>query len=79
MAWVTALLGNIGGKGYATEAAKVMVHYGFERMQLDAIYAIADKENEDSRKVLEKIGMECTGEFLYDKLPHYWFELHKTK
>jgi RimJ/RimL family protein N-acetyltransferase len=67
------------GKGYATEAAKAMVDYGFNTMGLTEIYAIADLENLASRKVLEKVGMMCKGEFMYDNLPHHWFELYKLR
>lgn len=66
------------GKGYATEAAKAMVAYGFNQLNLNSIYAIADVGNMESRKVLEKVCMECKGEFIYDDVPHHWFELHKT-
>lgn len=66
------------GRGYATESARAMVDYAFNQMDLDAIYAIADVNNMDSRKVLEKSGMKCKGTFLYDDLPHHWFEQHKA-
>jgi len=65
------------GKGYATEVAKALLDYGFNEMNLEVIYAIADIENLASRSVLEKVGMVCTGTFIYDNLPHHWFELLK--
>ena len=65
------------GKGYATEVAKALLDYGFNEMNLEVIYAIADIENLASRSVLGKVGMVCTGTFIYDNLPHHWFKLHK--
>ena len=44
-------------RGYATEAAKVVVGYGFEVLQLNRIHAYHFKQNTGSGRVLEKIGM----------------------
>jgi ribosomal-protein-alanine N-acetyltransferase len=45
------------GKGYATEAAKAVLQFGFEEFQLPSISAMAHIENTASLKVLEKCGM----------------------
>ncbi|HMQ48342.1 MAG TPA: GNAT family N-acetyltransferase [Saprospiraceae bacterium] len=45
------------GNGYATEAAKASIDYGFYHLGLPTIYAHAMKNNIASIKVLEKIGM----------------------
>lgn len=50
-------------KGYASEAAKAMVGYGFEHMQLHRIIATCQPENIASFKVMEKIGMRREGYF----------------
>jgi ribosomal-protein-alanine N-acetyltransferase len=39
------------------------------------IYAIADTNNIQSKKVLEKCGFRCKEIFNYEDTPHYWFEL----
>lgn len=49
------------GRGYATEAARAVVDYGFEQLGLARILAGCDPENEASRRVLEKIGMRTVG------------------
>ncbi|WP_152602448.1 GNAT family N-acetyltransferase [Planococcus sp. CAU13] len=49
------------GKGIATEAASVMIGFGFNELQLHRIYATCAPENEGSRKVLEKLGMHFEG------------------
>lgn len=50
------------GNGYATEAAKAAIAYGFDTLQLNRIVAHARKENIASLKVLEKCGMKIIGE-----------------
>lgn len=50
------------GNGYATEAARGAVEYGFREFpSQDAIYAITDLGNEASMAVCRKLGMEFLG------------------
>ena len=49
------------GQGYATEAARALVEYGFERLGLHRIYAYHFTRNPASGKVLQKIGMRHEG------------------
>jgi RimJ/RimL family protein N-acetyltransferase len=44
------------GQGYATEAARVCVAYGFETVGLRRIVAVVRTENDASRNVLGKLG-----------------------
>lgn len=53
------------GRGYATEAARAVIRYGFERLYLRRIYARYLVRNLASGRVLEKIGMT-----LKEYLPH---------
>ena len=46
------------GKGLATQAVKLMVDYGFNKLDLIRIYAGVFEYNEASMKVLEKNGFE---------------------
>ena len=46
------------GQGFATEAARASVRYGFEDLDVDSIAGIAHVENKGSQRVLEKLGME---------------------
>ncbi|MDA0262362.1 MAG: GNAT family N-acetyltransferase [Proteobacteria bacterium] len=43
------------GRGFATEAASAVVHFGFEELGLQQIVAGTFRENRASRRVLEKI------------------------
>jgi RimJ/RimL family protein N-acetyltransferase len=63
------------GKGYATESSKAAIEFGFNKLELPVIYAIADTNNIQSKKVLEKCGFRCKETFYYENTPHYWFEL----
>jgi RimJ/RimL family protein N-acetyltransferase len=45
------------GKGYASEAARACLRYGFEELGLDEIVAFTAQGNVRSRAVMERIGM----------------------
>jgi [ribosomal protein S5]-alanine N-acetyltransferase len=49
------------GRGYATEAARALVRYGFDTLGLHRIYARHLTRNPASGKVLQKIGMMHEG------------------
>ncbi|MEQ8850405.1 MAG: GNAT family N-acetyltransferase [Phycisphaerales bacterium] len=49
------------GKGYATDASRAMLGYGFGTLGLDAIHAHAMVRNPASSRVLEKLGMRAVG------------------
>jgi ribosomal-protein-alanine N-acetyltransferase len=63
------------GKGYATEAAKACIRYGFETLQLSQVNAMAHIENLASLKVLEKIGMQFIGYETVDSCPVKTYQL----
>ncbi|MBF4493571.1 GNAT family N-acetyltransferase [Flavobacterium sp. MR2016-29] len=63
------------GKGYATEAGKAFVDYAFNEMKVDAIYAYADAGNENSRRILEKLGLHFVNSFEYDEELEVWYEM----
>lgn len=52
---------EVWGRGYATEAARACVGYGFEGVRLARIIAFCMEANAASRRVLEKCGMRFTG------------------
>ncbi|HVS45377.1 MAG TPA: GNAT family N-acetyltransferase [Verrucomicrobiae bacterium] len=45
------------GCGYATEAARAVLHYAFEAVGLERIYALIDRENAASIAVANRLGM----------------------
>lgn len=66
---VDSRVGDIGyefapehwGKGYATEAARAVVDYGFSALRLHRIWASCVADNTGSAHVLEKVGMRLEG------------------
>ena len=63
------------GKGYATEAGLAFVDFAFNEMKVDALYAYADSGNENSRRILEKLGLRFVNSFEYDGEEEVWYEM----
>lgn len=66
--WGIAELGyfvdpGASGRGYATEAAELLVEYGFEHRRLEKLYAHVLASNRASQRVLEKNGFVEEGQF----------------
>jgi [ribosomal protein S5]-alanine N-acetyltransferase len=65
-------------KGYASEAAKAVLKYGFASLNLHRIIATCQPENPPSYRVMEKIGMRREGYFK-KCIPHgneWWDEYY---
>ncbi|OCX50378.1 hypothetical protein BEL04_21575 [Mucilaginibacter sp. PPCGB 2223] len=61
------------GKGIATEMARELIAYGFNRLGFDEITAVTDPENSASQNVLQKAGMQRQGEaFWYGQMLPYF-------
>lgn len=45
-------------KGYAYEACKAVINYGFEQLKLEYITSQIDEANTDSRELVERLGFE---------------------
>ena len=50
------------GQGLATEAAQAILHYGFEKLERSRLICLIEPENEASKRVAEKIGMNFENE-----------------
>jgi RimJ/RimL family protein N-acetyltransferase len=49
------------GRGIATEAARILLRFGFVMLGLHRVYATCDPRNVASSRVMEKIGMQYEG------------------
>jgi ribosomal-protein-alanine N-acetyltransferase len=49
------------GQGYATEAARAMLQYGFSQLRVHRIWSWCVADNLGSARVLEKLGMRLEG------------------
>ena len=58
------------GRGYATEAARAMLAFGFDHLGMHRIAANCVADNLASARVLEKIGMQREGRFR----EHEWYK-----
>ncbi|MGH9518828.1 MAG: GNAT family N-acetyltransferase [Terriglobales bacterium] len=54
------------GRGFATEAARAVLEFGFGRLGLEEIVAFTVPANTRSRRVMEKLGMRCRPEDDFD-------------
>jgi ribosomal-protein-alanine N-acetyltransferase len=59
------------GHGYATEAAREALRFGFEEATLDEIVSFTSKGNAASMRVMERIGMhrDASDDFDYPNVP----------
>jgi RimJ/RimL family protein N-acetyltransferase len=59
------------GRGYAVEAAKAALDYGFDKLGLSEIVALTVPANQRSRRVMERLGMTCaaTDDFDHPRVP----------
>jgi RimJ/RimL family protein N-acetyltransferase len=73
------LIKKYWGKGFATEAAKAVVDYGFEVLQLPVIYGMADINNAASAHVLQKTGLQLIEAFDLNGTPHHWFKISREE
>lgn len=48
-------------KGFATEAARLVINHAFECLEIDALHASPIADNKASRHLLEKLGFERSG------------------
>lgn len=59
------------GRGYATEAARLALDYGFNTLQLPEIVSFTAMGNQRSRRVMERIGMQrdFAGDLAHPRIP----------
>lgn len=56
-------------QGLATEAANAVLRLAFEKLGLREVVSFTVPANQRSRRVMEKLGMTCSGEFDHPRLP----------
>lgn len=49
------------GKGYGTEAARALIQFGFQELNLNKIFAASFTNNPGSWRIMEKIGLKHEG------------------
>ncbi len=80
--WITPKFWN---KGIATEASRAMLDFGFHDLDLDSIQASYKEGNEQSYRVLQKLGFFETfqesvdDEMMGKKITMFWLEINKSE
>ena len=67
------------GKGYASEASFAWLDYGFNVMKINVMQAATHADNIGSNKILKKIGLKMTENYLEDGVYWNWHELKNPK
>jgi len=67
------------GKGFASEASFEWLKYAFETMKIKSIFAGAHADNIASNKILKKIGMKITEQYLENGVFWNWYELENIQ
>jgi [ribosomal protein S5]-alanine N-acetyltransferase len=65
--------------GFATEAARACLEFGFETLHLPRIVGCAPIENKASIRVLERIGLRFYSNFLLENVPTAWYQLWRDE
>lgn len=65
--------------GYATESAKAAIHYGFNTLNLNTIYAHVHIDNINSHKVINKCGLQLVHQANYDGMPAFLYKIEVPK
>ncbi|MBS1757336.1 MAG: GNAT family N-acetyltransferase [Bacteroidetes bacterium] len=56
------------GQGFATEAAKACLRYGFETLNFDKIVSFTSATNKKSEQVMQRIGMKYVTDFNHPEI-----------
>lgn len=65
------------GKGYASETSFAWLDYAFQALKIKTIEAAAHSDNAASNRILQKIGMQMTEQYLEDGVSWNWYQLEK--
>jgi RimJ/RimL family protein N-acetyltransferase len=67
------------GKGFATEASRAALRFGFETVGIDRIIAFAVPDNRASTRVMEKLGMRYEKRAPFHGLDHVWYAISRAE
>lgn len=67
------------GSGFATEAARACLQYGFAEMKLERIVGVVNPGNAASQRVLEKLGMKYTRDVRHYDADLMYYEISSAE
>jgi RimJ/RimL family protein N-acetyltransferase len=63
------------GRGYATEAGRILIDYAFTRLGFDVVHASTDAGNVVSQRLLERLGLQFDRRAMADGLDTMFYRL----
>jgi ribosomal-protein-alanine N-acetyltransferase len=66
-------------RGYGTETARAVARYGFERTNLDRMFAVVFPENEPSWRILQQLGFVYEKDVTHYNLPLAYYALQRDR
>jgi len=72
------LLKKFWGQGFASESAFASLEYGFNKLKIDEIFAMADIENVASNNILKKVGLQFVETFDLESIKHNWYQIKRS-
>jgi ribosomal-protein-alanine N-acetyltransferase len=73
------LIPEFWGKGYATEACKASLDFGFNNFDMDKIVGTANELNLASIRVLSKCGLVYKNQFMWKDIRCNWMEVSREE
>lgn len=73
------ILPEFWGQGFVTEAAKVVLRYGFERCEMPSVIAATDTPNQASVRVLQRLGLFFRERRVYHGLDTVFYGLSRDE
>jgi RimJ/RimL family protein N-acetyltransferase len=67
------------GRGFATEAARMLLRYAFEELNQAHVISLIHRDNTPSRKVAEKLGEQVEGEAVVLGMPVLIYGIDRTQ
>lgn len=65
------------GNGFATEAARASLDFGFRTRELDLIFAVTRPDNLASQAVMKRLGLVYRRDVVYRDVDSVWFDIDR--
>jgi RimJ/RimL family protein N-acetyltransferase len=62
------------GQGFATEAGRAALDFGFRTLRLRLIFAVTRPDNHASQAVMARLGLTYRKDVMYREVPSVWFD-----
>jgi RimJ/RimL family protein N-acetyltransferase len=66
------------GEGFATEAGRAALEFGFSTLGLQTIFAMTKPDNRASQAVMKRLGLVYRKDVVYRAIDSVWFDIDRT-